>query len=71
MPATIRGVVINRNSGSFNLGDIYEVTPILNGKTYHGSGSSNVGYSINTFNGISKTNVADTDKSDQDKTFTL
>lgn len=73
MPSVVRGIVINNMgvTGTFNIGDTYEVIPIADIKSYHGAGSSNSGYSISTFNGVSKTNVVDTDKSDENQTFTL
>ncbi|WP_028401661.1 spore germination protein [Ectobacillus panaciterrae] len=73
MPSIVHGVVINRIgvTGSFNIGDTYEVTPKVNVKDHHGSGSGNSGFSINTFNGVSKTNVRDTETSDQNQTFNL
>ncbi|MFB9757247.1 spore germination protein [Ectobacillus funiculus] len=73
MPSIVKGIVISNIdvTGAFNIGDTYEVTPISTEKGYHGAGSSNTGYSVNTFNGVSKTNVGNANKSDENQTFTL
>ncbi|WIY60784.1 spore germination protein [Bacillus arachidis] len=65
MPAVIDGVVIENCNGTINLGDKYNVHPIEQTKAYNGSGSSNVGFSVKAFNGISATDVYDNDKYDQ------
>ncbi|PFD95656.1 spore germination protein [Bacillus cereus] len=65
MPAVIDGVVIENCNGTINLGDKYNVHPIEQTKAYNGSGSSNVGFSVKAFNGISATDVYDNDKDDQ------
>lgn len=72
MPSVVHKVVVNRIRivGSFNIGDTYSVTPKANTKDHHGSGSGNVGLSIKTFNGVNTTNVVDTEKFDQNQTFT-
>ncbi|HGE5782038.1 MULTISPECIES: spore germination protein [Bacillus] len=71
MPAVIDGVVIENCNGSINLGDKYNVHPIEQTKAYNGSGSSNVGFSVRAFNGISATDVYDKDVNDQGIQFTL
>ncbi|SDY61791.1 Spore germination protein gerPA/gerPF [Bacillus sp. 166amftsu] len=65
MPAVIDGVVIENCNGTINLGDKYNVHPIEQTKAYNGAGSSNVGFSVKAFNGISATDVYDNDKDDQ------
>ncbi|GAA3329892.1 hypothetical protein GCM10020331_080220 [Ectobacillus funiculus] len=38
-----------------------------NAKAYNGSGASNVGFVVNTFNGINATNTFDPDVNDQNQ----
>ncbi|HDR8180529.1 TPA: spore germination protein, partial [Bacillus cereus] len=56
---------------SFNLGDFYNVSPKENTKAYNGSGSSNVAFVLNTFNGVSATNTFDSDVADQNQVGTV
>ncbi|MDM5190470.1 spore germination protein [Bacillus sp. DX4.1] len=65
MPAVIDGVIIENCNGTINLGDKYNVHPIEHTKSYNGSGSSNVGFTLKAFNGISTTDVYDNDMYDQ------
>ncbi|WP_379970030.1 spore germination protein [Ectobacillus sp. sgz5001026] len=65
MPSFVGNVVVQSSTGSFNLGDFYNVSPKENAKTYNGSGASNTGFVINTFNGINATNTLDPDVNDQ------
>ncbi|MBC6971332.1 spore germination protein [Bacillus sp. Xin] len=71
MPAIIDGVIIETCNGTLNLGDKYNVRPIFEEKSYNGSGSSNSGFSVRAFNGISATDVCDKDVNDQGIQFTL
>ena len=43
------------------------MSPKENTKAYNGSGASNVGFVVNTFNGVSATNTFDSDVADQIK----
>lgn len=52
MPSVVANLVAQNSTGSFNLGDLYNVSPKENTKSYNGSGSSNVGFVINTFSGV-------------------
>jgi len=53
MPSVVGNLVVQNSNGSFNLGDFYNVSPKENTKAYNGSGASNVGFVVNTFNGVS------------------
>ncbi|MFX3622455.1 MAG: spore germination protein [Ectobacillus sp.] len=66
MPSFIGNVIVQNSNGSFNVGDFYNVAPKENTKDYNGSGSSNLGLLVNTFNGVSATNTFDADAADQD-----
>lgn len=70
MPSFVGNVNVQTSAGSFNLGDFYNVSPKENAKTYNGSGGSNVGFVVNTFNGINATNTLDPDVNDQNTTGT-
>ncbi|OOR17778.1 spore germination protein (plasmid) [Bacillus mycoides] len=52
MPSVVANLVVQNSTGSFNLGDFYNISPKENTKSYNGSGSSNVGLVINTFSGV-------------------
>ncbi|PFK43383.1 hypothetical protein COI93_10035 [Bacillus cereus] len=67
MPSVVGNLVVQNSNGSFNLGDFYNVSPKENTKAYNGSGASNVGFVVSTFNGVSATNTFDSDISDQDQ----
>lgn len=67
MPTVVGNLFVQNNNGSFNLGDFYNVSPKENTKEYKGSGSSNVAFIVNTFNGVSSTNTFDADIVDQDQ----
>ncbi|MGS2748103.1 spore germination protein [Bacillus zanthoxyli] len=71
MPAVVEGVIIENCNGTINLGDKYNVQPIEKTKAYNGSGSSNTGLNVRTFNGISTADVRDNDVNDQEIQFTL
>ncbi|KFM98704.1 spore germination gerPA/gerPF family protein [Bacillus clarus] len=65
MPSVIEGVIIENCNGTINLGDKYNVHPIEKTKAYNGSGSSNTGFTIKTFNGVSSADICDKDVYDQ------
>ncbi|MBG0970660.1 spore germination protein [Bacillus sp. SRB3LM] len=67
MPSVVGNLLVQNSNGSFNLGDFYNVSPKKNAKNYNGSGSANVGFIINTCNGISATNTFDADVADQNQ----
>ncbi|MBH0346358.1 hypothetical protein BK731_16765 [Bacillus thuringiensis serovar muju] len=71
MPSVVGNMVVQNSNGSFNLGDFYNVSPKENTKAYNGSGSSNVAFVLNTFNGVSATNTYDSDISDQNQVGTV
>ncbi|KAA6470375.1 spore germination protein [Bacillus wiedmannii] len=70
MPAIVGNLVVQNSNGSFNLGDFYNVSPKENTKGYNGCGSSNVGFVVNTFSGVSATNTFDGDLADQNQVGT-
>ncbi|HDR7685302.1 MULTISPECIES: spore germination protein [Bacillus cereus group] len=70
MPSVVANLVVQNSTGSFNLGDFYNVSPKENTKSYNGSGSSNVGFVVNTFSGVSATNTFDADVADQNQVGT-
>ncbi|HHT7201180.1 MULTISPECIES: spore germination protein [Bacillus] len=65
MPSVVEGVIIENCNGTINLGDKYNVQPIEKTKAYNGSGSSNTGFNVRTFSGISTADVRDNDVYDQ------
>ncbi len=67
MPSFVGNVLVQNSNGSFNLGDFYNVSPKENAKSYNGSGASNVGVVVNTFNGVNATNTFDADAADQNQ----
>jgi hypothetical protein len=67
MPCFVGNVVVQNSNGSFNLGDFYNVSPKENAKAFNGSGASNTGFVVNTFNGINATNTFDPDINDQNQ----
>ncbi len=71
IPSFVGNVIVQTSSGQFNLGDFYNVSPKENSKAFNGSGSSNVGFVVNTFNGINATNTFDPDVNDQTTAGTL
>ncbi|CAI8934667.1 MULTISPECIES: spore germination protein [Bacillus] len=71
MPSVVGNLVVQNSNGSFNLGDFYNVSPKENTKAYNGSGSSNVAFVTNTFNGVSATNTFDSDVADQNQVGTV
>ncbi|MED0997572.1 spore germination protein [Bacillus mobilis] len=70
MPSAVGNLVVQHSNGAFNLGDFYNVSPKENTKAYNGSGSSNVRFVVNTFNGVSATNTFDADVADQNQVGT-
>ncbi|MCP8968242.1 spore germination protein [Ectobacillus ponti] len=71
MPSFVGSVLVQNSNGSFNLGDFYNVSPKENAKAFNGSGASNVGLVVSTFNGVNATNTLDPDVADQNQTATL
>ncbi|RAN76837.1 spore germination protein [Bacillus sp. SRB_331] len=71
MPSIVGNMIVQNSNGSFNLGDFYNVSPKENTKAYNGSGSSNVAFVANTFNGVSATNTFDSDVADQNQVGTV
>ncbi|OBW54937.1 MULTISPECIES: spore germination protein [Bacillus] len=70
MPSVVANLLVQNSNGAFNLGDFYNVSPKENTKGYNGSGASNAGFIVNTFNGVSVTNTFDSDVTDQDQVVT-
>ncbi|MCQ6343990.1 spore germination protein [Bacillus cereus] len=70
MPSVVGNLLVQNSRGSFNLGDFYNVSPKDNDKVYNGSRSANVGFIVNTFNGVSATNTFDANVADQDQVGT-
>ncbi|PLR97669.1 spore germination protein [Bacillus sp. T33-2] len=67
MPAIVGAVqVISIGSSSvFNIGDVYQITPVSNAKTFSGAGSFNTGDRMTVNNHQSSTNTLDSDGIDQ------
>ncbi|WP_066295022.1 spore germination protein [Bacillus sp. FJAT-29937] len=66
MPAIIGPVqIMNVDGGIVQFGDALNIAPKTAGKTYSGQGAFNTGGLIITNNGISGTNVLDTNLIDQ------
>lgn len=66
MPAFVGPVqIVNCSGGIVHFGDAAIISPKSNSKSNSGSGSSNTGGLINTNNGISGTNILDTNLIDQ------
>ncbi|WP_144514445.1 spore germination protein [Bacillus thuringiensis] len=70
MPSVVGNLVVQNSNGTFNLGNFYNVSPKENTKAYNESGSSNVGFVVNTYNGVSATNTFDADVADQNQVGT-
>ncbi|HLR62887.1 MAG TPA: spore germination protein [Lentibacillus sp.] len=70
MPAKVGAVKINNisDSGTFNIGDVYSMSPESSAKTFAGGGSFNTGDGTYIRLGRSVTNVTDTDNADQNIT---
>ena len=66
MPSVVGNLVVQNSNGSFNLGDFITFLRKKTRKLIM-SGASNVGFVVNTFNGVSATNTFDSDVADQDQ----
>lgn len=73
MPAFVGAVqVISISSSSvFNIGDVLQIHPVTNVKTFAGAGSFNTGEEVHIENYNSATNSYDRDAMDQGILFTL
>ena len=67
MPSVVGNLVVQNSNGSFNLGDFYKGSQKKKNESCKGFGDSNVGFVVNTFNGVSATNTFDSDVADQDQ----
>ncbi|MEH7458500.1 spore germination protein [Bacillus sp. JJ1127] len=67
MPSIVANLVVQNSNGSFNLGDLYNVSPKENTKSYNGAGATNEAFIANIFNGISATNTFDGNVADQNQ----
>ncbi|MBM7647575.1 spore germination protein PA [Bacillus ectoiniformans] len=67
MPALVGNVTVISigSSGVFNIGDVYQIHPIAQVKTYSGAGSFNTGQGLTVTTGPSATNSYDQDQIDQ------
>ncbi|WP_227936824.1 spore germination protein [Alkalihalobacillus deserti] len=66
MPAIVGAVKVNSigNSGVFNIGDVYTMSPQSSAKTFAGAGSFNTGDYLRVRNDHSSTNTYDKDVAD-------
>jgi spore germination protein PA len=73
MPAYVGAVqVINLgSSGVFHIGDVVQIRPISNTKTFAGAGSFNTGDGLAIYNQYSATNTLDNDGIDQGINFNI
>ncbi|MDQ0214790.1 spore germination protein PA [Oikeobacillus pervagus] len=73
MPAFVGAVqVINiGSSGVFHIGDVVQIHPISNTKTFSGAGSFNTGDRIKVYSQQSSTNTFDQDGWDQGTLLTM
>lgn len=67
MPAIVGAVKVNSigNSGVFNIGDVYRLSPQSTAKTFAGAGSFITGDYLRVRNERSTTNTYDQDAADQ------
>ncbi|WP_078548228.1 spore germination protein [Litchfieldia alkalitelluris] len=67
MPAIVGAVKVNSigNSSIFNIGDVFNIAPYSQAKTFAGAGSFNTGDGMQVYNQRSVTNTYDTDTIDQ------
>ncbi|WP_100330564.1 spore germination protein [Bacillus xiapuensis] len=67
MPAIVGTVtVINvSSSGVFNVGDVFQIHPVAQTKTFSGAGSFNTGHGLSIYSGTSHSMVYDGDVLDQ------
>ena len=66
MPSVVGNLVVQNSNGSFNLGDFITCLRKKTRKRIMDP-ASNVGFVVNTFNGVSATNTFDSDVADQDQ----
>ncbi|RLQ97240.1 spore germination protein [Falsibacillus albus] len=73
MPAFVGAVqVINLgSSGVFHIGDVFQIQPLSNSKTFAGAGSFNTGDGLSVYNERSSTNTYDQDGLDQGNYFNV
>jgi spore germination protein PA/spore germination protein PF len=71
MPTFLGGIFITNNEGNVNTGDLNNISPKTQTKSYFGSGSGNTGLLPIAVNGASATNTLDADIIDQDEIATL
>ncbi|WP_203364171.1 spore germination protein [Bacillus sp. REN10] len=67
MPALVgTATVINVSSGGvFNVGDVFQIHPVTQAKTFSGAGSFNTGPGLTVSSNLSSTNTLDIDGIDQ------
>ncbi|OZI12513.1 spore gernimation protein GerPA [Bacillaceae bacterium SAS-127] len=67
MPALVGTItVINvSSSGVFNVGDVFQIHPVAQTKTFSGAGSFNTGHGLTVSSNMSSTNTLDIDGIDQ------
>ncbi|HJV45155.1 MAG TPA: spore germination protein [Bacillota bacterium] len=65
MPSVVGAVNINDNSGTFNVGDVLNISPKSNTKTFQGQGGGSIGNIINEVNGVNSTNSVNANGVDQ------
>ncbi|WP_338753535.1 spore germination protein [Bacillus sp. FJAT-52991] len=73
MPAIIgTATIINVSSGGiFNIGDVYQIHPVTESKTFSGAGSFNYGHGLTVSSGISHTNLFDEARVSQETIGTI
>jgi spore germination protein PA/spore germination protein PF len=71
MPTFLGAIVITNNEGNINTGDLNNISPKTQTKSYFGSGSGNTGFIPATISGASATNTLDADLVDQNEVATL
>ncbi|WP_096200494.1 spore germination protein [Bacillus sp. FJAT-45350] len=66
MPAIVGAIKLISvgNSGVFNIGDVYNISPVSTAKTFAGAGSFNTGDGLRVNNQYSSTNTYDRDLTD-------
>ncbi|CAM4059987.1 spore germination protein [Lederbergia lenta] len=64
-------IITMGSSAVFHIGDVFQINPISNSKTFAGAGSFNTGDQIRVTNEYSATNTYDSDGVDQPMLFNL
>ncbi|GIN57407.1 spore germination protein [Lederbergia ruris] len=64
-------IITLSSSGTFNVGDVFQLHPVSSSKVFAGAGSFNTGDQIAVTNHYSATNTYDSDTLDQGIMFTL